>query len=194
MKHSKFLKSLFALTVGLKPTMSREMALIALGLAVAACAGGASQGETGKAQGQGSYLVGPNMPTIFTFDRDSMSCSAAWGTLGAPGPGPFTDAHMQLEQVNFGMIVYSLEVKSFTVNQNRVTMTGQARSITTVNDKIVENAVYGFTVNAVDGGSPVADSFSMTLHGPGLMFDEHTFEPGAEALAGLTNGDIVIQP
>jgi hypothetical protein len=168
--------------------------LVVLGLALAACGGGADQSQTGKAQGQGSYLLGPDLPTIFTFDRDSMSCSVSWGTMGAPGPGPFTDAHMQLEQVNFGMIVYSLEIKSFTVDQNRVTMTGQARSITTVNDKFVENAIYGFTVNAVDDGSPVADSFSMTLHGPGLMFDEHTFEPVAGAEAGLTNGDIVIQP
>jgi len=171
---------------------ARALAIVALALMMTACAGASK--ETGKAQGQGSYLLGPDLPTIFTFDRDSMSCSVAWGTLGAPGPGPFTDAHMQLEQVNFGMIVYSLEVKSFTVNKNQVTMTGQARSITTVNDKIVENAEYGFTVRAIDGGSPAADSFSMTLHRPGLMFDEHTFEPGTETHTGLTNGDIVIQP
>lgn len=123
-----------------------------------------------------------------------MSCSVSWGSLAAPGPGPYTDAHYQLENVNFGMIVYSVNVESFEVNGNEVTMKGQARSITTVNDKIVENAMYGFTVHAVDGGSPTADRFSMTLHGPGLMFDEHTFEPPPDATPGLTNGDIVIQP
>jgi len=173
-------------------TVARAALSLTLVLLLTAC-GGASK-ATGKAQGQGSYQLGPNLPTIFTFDRDSMSCSASWGTLAAPGPGPFTDAHMQLEQVNFGMIVYSLDVKSFTVSNNEVTMTGQARSITTVNDKIVENAIYGFTVHAVDGGSPTADKFSMTLHGPGLLFDEHTFEPSPDTKPGLTNGDIVIQP
>jgi len=187
-----FFKQAQSFLVGLKPAVTRWVILLTLGLALAACGGGAT--ETGKAQGQGSYLLGPGLPTIFTFDRNSMSCSVSWGTMGAPGPGPFTDEHMQLEQVNFGMIVYSLEVKAFTVKDNEVTMTGQARSITTVNDKIVENAMYGFTVHAVDGGSPTADKFSMTLHGPGLMFDEHTFEPPAEVQAGLTNGDIVIQP
>ncbi len=170
----------------------RGLLLVALGLACVACTGQAAQ--SGIVQGQGSYLLEPGRPTIFTFDRTSMSCSAAWGTLGAPGPGPFTDAHMELELVNFGMIVYSVEVDSFKVGQNGVTMTGRARSITTVNDKIVENEIYGFTLRAVDGGSPVADSFSMTLIGPGLLFDEHTFQPGAEGHAGLTNGDIVIQP
>ena len=173
-------------------TVARAALNLALVVLLAAC-NGASK-STGKAQGQGSYLLGPDQPTVFTFDRDSMSCSVSWGTLAAPGPGPFTDAHMELEQVNFGMIVYSLNVKSFTVSNNEVTMTGQARSITTVNDKIVENAIYGFTVHAVDGGSPTADIFSMTLHGSGLMFDEHTFEPSPDAKTGLTNGDIVIQP
>ncbi len=161
-------------------------------LALAACSNQPKGG--GTAQGQGSYLLGPGMPTIFTFDCESMSCSVSWGTMGAPGPGPFTDEHMELELVNFGMIVYSLEVESFIVEGNQVTMTGQARSITTVNEAIVENAVYAFTVTAVDGGSPVADSYSMTLYGEGLMFHEHTFEPVAEVRAGLTIGDIVIQP
>lgn len=172
----------------------KGLSVLVLGLALAACAGGDRQSGTGKAQGQGSYLLGPGLPTVFTFDRNSMSCTVAWGPLGAPGPGPYTDAHYQLDHVNFGMIVYSTRVDSFTVNNNEVVMTGQARSITTVNDKIVENALYGFTVHAVDGGPPTADSFSMTLHGPGLMFDEHTFEPTAEVRSGLTNGDIVIQP
>jgi hypothetical protein len=88
------------------------------------------------------------------------------------------------------MIVYSVEVSSFKVEQNQVTMTGQARSITTVNDKIVENALYQFTVEAVDGGLPLADRFKMTLHGQGLMFDDHAFEPVVSA--GLTEGDITI--
>ena len=100
----------------------------------------------------------------------------------------------QLDQVNFGMVVYSLEVESFTVEGSQVTMTGQARSLTTVNDAIVENAIYSFTVKAVDGGSPLADHYSMTLYGEGLMFHDHTFEPVADVRAGLTNGDIVIQP
>ncbi len=30
------------------------------------------------AEGQGSYLLGPERPTLFTFDRGSMSCSVAW--------------------------------------------------------------------------------------------------------------------
>jgi hypothetical protein len=161
-------------------------------LVMMACS--AQTAESGTAQGQGSYLLGPDMPTIFTFDRDSMSCSVSWGTLGAPGPGPYSDEHYQLEQVNFGMVVYSLAVDSFAVEGNQATMTGQARSITTVNDKIVENALYDFTVQAVDGGSPTADSYSMTLYGEGLMFHDHTFAPVAEVRAGLTNGDIVIRP
>jgi hypothetical protein len=173
-------------------TVARAAISLVLALLLFAC-GGSSE-ATGKAQGQGSYQLGPDLPTIFTFDRDSMSCSASWGTLGAPGPGPFTDIHMNAENANFGMIVYSLNVKSFTVTKNEVTMTGQARSITTINDKIVENAVYDFTVHAMDGGSPTADKFSMTLNGPGLMFDKHTFEPSPDAKPGLTNGDIVIQP
>ena len=59
-------------------------------------------------------------------------------------------------------------------------------------DERVENAVYDFTVEAVDGeavdgeavdgeavdGGPAAgDSFSLTLHGADLMFDGHTFAP-----------------
>lgn len=105
-----------------------------------------------QAEGAGSYLLGPGLPTVFTFDRDSMFCAVSWGTLGAPGPGPFTDPNMKLARVNFGMVVFSLKVTSFEVVNNRVTMTGQARSITTVNDKIVENAIYQFKVEAVDGG------------------------------------------
>ncbi len=105
-----------------------------------------------QAEGQGSYLLGPDRPTLFTFDRGSMSCSVSWGTLSAPGPGPFSEPEMNLERVNFGMIVFSLEVASFQVKENHVTMTGTARSITTVNDDIVENAVYQFTAEAIDGG------------------------------------------
>ncbi len=174
------------------PTFRRNLLLLTLGLMLVPCGG--SPTPTGKAQGQGSYLLGPGLPTVFTFDRNSMSCSVSWGTLAGVGPGPYSDAHYKLENVNFGMIVYSVEVKSFTVNNNEVTMTGRARSITTVNDKIVENAMYDFMVHAVDGGSPVNDRVSMTLTGPGLMFDEHTFEPPAEVPLGLTNGDIVITP
>lgn len=143
-----------------------------------------------QAEGQGSYLLGPDRPTLFTFDRGSMSCSVSWGTLSAPGPGPFSEPEMNLERVNFGMIVFSLEVASFQVKENHVTMTGTARSITTVNDDIVENAVYRFTAEAIDGGPAEKDSFSMTLHGDGLMFDAHTFEP-AEG-GGLVSGDVVI--
>ena len=143
------------------------------------------------AHGQGSYLLGPEMPTVFAFDRESMTCNAAWGTLGAPGPGPFSDPAMGLDHVNFGMIVYSLKIRTFRVHAHTLTMTGRARSITTVNEDIVENAVYTFEVRAVDGGSSAHDSFSMSMHGEGLLFDGHTFAsaPGV----GLTQGDIVIR-
>ena len=143
-----------------------------------------------QARGQGSYLLGPGMPTVFSFDRESMSCSVAWGTLAAPGPGPVTDPNMGLENANFGMIVFSLSVTDFQVVGNQVTMTGRARSLTTVNENLVENAVYDYTVEAVDGGTPENDRFSMTLHGQGLMFDGHTFAPPEGA--GLVSGDIVI--
>jgi hypothetical protein len=39
-----------------------------------------------RAQGAGIYLMGPGMPSVFTFDKESMSCSVSWGTMGAPGP------------------------------------------------------------------------------------------------------------
>ena len=187
MNWTKLLKQTFA-AARLKQTIVRVIVLVMVWLTGVACVGQVA--PAGMAQGQGSYLLGPGQPTIFTFDRDSMSCSAAWGTLGAPGPGPFSDPHMELDQVNFGMIVYSLKVDSFKVDKNRVTMTGQARSITTVNEKIVENAVYEFTVEAIDGGLPAADRFSMKLQGQGLMFNDHSFEPVASA--GLTEGDIII--
>ncbi len=143
------------------------------------------------AEGEGSYLLGPGLPTVFTFDSGSMSCAVAWGTMGAPGPGPFSDVEMGLEEVNFGMLVYSVEVASFVVDGNRVHMTGKARSITTVNEEIVENAIYRFEVEAIDGGSPEQDSFGMTLHEEGAMFDGHTFAP-AEG-AGLIGGDVVVR-
>ena len=145
-----------------------------------------------KAEGAGSYMLGPGLPTIFSFDRDSMSCAVSWGTLGAPGPGPFSDPKMKLDKVNFGMVVFSLSVTSFEARNNRVTMIGQARSITTVNEQIVENAIYQFTVQATDGGALAQDRFSMALQGKGLMFDGHTFEPVANA--GLVGGNVVIQP
>ena len=190
MRWINFLKQIFAAKVRRK--LALKMLPVVLVFVAVACAGQSSQG--GTAWGQGSYLLGPGLPTVFTFDRNSVSCAVSWGSLAAPGPGPYTDAHYHLDHANFGMIVYSVRVDSFTVNKNEVVMTGQARSITTVNDKIVENALYSFTVHAVDGGSPTADSFSMTLHGPGYMFDEHTFEPSADVRAGLTTGDIVISP
>ncbi len=112
-----------------------------------------------QAHGQGSYLLGPGMPTVFSFDRQSMSCSVAWGTLAAPGPGPVTDPNMGLENANFGMIVFSLSVTDFRVVENRVTMKGKARSLTTVNQNLVENAVYDYTVEAVDGGARTGGPF-----------------------------------
>ena len=120
----------------------------------------------------------------------SMSCSVAWGTLAAPGPGPVTDPNMGLENANFGMIVFSLSVTEFLVDGKRVTMKGKARSLTTVNENLVENAVYDYTVEAVDGGASGSDRFSMTLHGEGSMFDGHTFAP--QEGAGLVSGDIMI--
>ena len=36
-----------------------------------------------RTEGSGIYLMGPGMPSVFTFDRDSMSCSVSWGTMGA---------------------------------------------------------------------------------------------------------------
>jgi hypothetical protein len=143
------------------------------------------------AEGQGSYLLGPGMPTVFTFNHASMSCSVSWGTLAAPGPGPFSESKMGLDKVNFGMVVYSVAVTSFKVVHNRVVMTGLARSITTVNERIVENAIYQFRVEAVDGGPPAEDSFSMTLEGQGLMFDGHTFAPAGK---GLVAGNVAIVP
>ncbi len=145
-----------------------------------------------RAEGQGSYLLGPGMPTVFTFDHGSMSCSVSWGTLAAAGPGPFSDPQMKLDKVNFGMVVFSLSVRSFQAVGSRVTMKGLARSITTVNERIAENTVYEFTVEAVDGGPPAQDSFRLTLHGKGLMFDGHTFGPAAGT--GLVAGDVVIRP
>ena len=71
-------------------------------------------------------------------------------------------------------------------------MTGRARSITTVNDNIVENAVYQYKVEATDGGAAGKDSFSMTLQGKDLMFDEHTFAPTKGG--GLVSGNVVIRP
>jgi len=144
-----------------------------------------------QADGAGSYLLGPGMPTVFTFDSNSMLCAVSVGTLGAPGPGPFSDPNMNLEDVNFGMVVFSVNISDFVVADNRVTMTGKARSITTVNDDLVENAVYDFTVEAVDGGPASADSFSMSLQGAGLMFDGHTFAPAQEV--GLAGGDVVVR-
>ena len=150
------------------------------------------QANAGNIEGAGSYLLGPDLPTVFTFDRSSMSCAVSWGTLGAPGPGPFSDPKMKLENVNFGMLVFGVEVTSFDVVNNQVSMTGRARSITTVNDNIVENAVYQYKVEATDGGAAGKDSFSMTLQGKDLMFDEHTFAPTKGA--GLVSGDVVIRP
>ncbi len=58
-------------------------------------------------------------------------------------------------------------------------------------DERVENAVYDFTVAAVDGeavdGEAVeGDSFSLIRHGADLMFDGHAFAPGSGA--GLASG------
>ncbi len=146
----------------------------------------------GKAVGEGIYLIGPGMPSVFTFDRDSMSCSVSWGTMGAQGPGPFSEPSMKLDKANFGMVVFSVAVERFDVTDNKVTMTGTARSITTVNDQVTENALYQFTVAAIDGGTPENDSFSLTLHGANLMFDGHTFAPGSGS--GIASGDIEIRP
>ncbi len=112
--------------------------------------------------------------------------------MGAPGPGPFSEPMMKLEQVNFGMIVFSVKVDRFSAADQQLMMTGTARSITTVNSEIAENAIYGFTVEATDGGPAANDSFSLTLHGVSLMFDGHTFAPGSGS--GVTSGDIVIRP
>ncbi len=124
------------------------------------------------------------MPSVFSVDRNSMSCSVSWGTMGAPGPDPVTLPEMGLERVNFAIIVFGLSVDRVRLDGNRLLQTGKARSITTVDEKIVENAVYDFTVEAVDGeavdaGPADGDSFSLTLHGADLMFDGHTFAPGS---------------
>ncbi len=97
-----------------------------------------------------------------------------------------------LERVNFAKIVFSLSVDRTRLDGNRLLRTGKARSITTVDDKIAENAVYDFTVEAVDGGPAAGDSLSLTLYGADLMFDGHTFAPGSGA--GLVSGDIVVRP
>lgn len=145
-----------------------------------------------RAEGAGIYLMGPGMPSVFTFDQGSMSCSVSWGTMGAPGPGPFSEPAMDLKQVNFGMVVFSLKIDRFSAADHRVTMTGTARSITTVDSRVAENALYEFTVEATDGGPAANDGFSLTLHGADLMFDGHTFAPGSGS--GLVSGDIVIGP
>ena len=145
-----------------------------------------------RADGEGIYLMGPGMPSVFTFDRESMSCSVSLGTMGAPGPGPFSEPSMKLDKVNFGMIVFSIDVDRFDIADHRVKMTGTARSITTINDTVAENALYRFSVEAVDGGPAANDSFSLTLHGANLMFDGHTFAPGSGS--GIASGDIDIRP
>ena len=144
-----------------------------------------------KADGEGIYLMGPGRPSVFTFDRDSMSCSVSWGTMGAAGPGPFSEPSMKLDKVNFGMIVFSVKVDGFDAANRRVRMTGTARALTTVNDKVAENALYRFTVEAVDNGPATNDRFSLTLHGANLMFDGHTFAPGKGS--GLASGNIEIR-
>ncbi len=48
---------------------------------------------------------------------------------------------MQLEQANFGMVVFSVSVDRNDVADHRATMSGTARSITTVNDTVAENAL-----------------------------------------------------
>ena len=168
------------------------MLRILLALAVGSVLLGSTAHADDQAHGAGVYLMGPGMPSVFTFDRDSMSCSVSWGTMGASGPGPFSEPKMKLEKVNFGMVVFSLKVDTFNAANGRVKMTGSARSISTVNDKVAENAVYKFTVEAIDGGPAAKDSFSLTLHGANLMFDGHTFAPGSGA--GVASGDVVIQP
>ncbi len=141
-----------------------------------------------KAQGQGIFLLGPGMPSAFTFDAQSSSCSAAIGTLGAPGPGPFNEPAMKLQNVNFGMVVYSLKHTRFEVKDKTVRIEGTARSITTVNDKMIENAVYRFEAVAVDNSADGSkDTWVMTLYGKGLMFDKHPF--GTDK--GLVSGNIV---
>lgn len=145
-----------------------------------------------RADGEGIYLMGPGMPSVFTFDRASMSCSVSWGTMGAPGPGPFTEPTMGLDQANFGMIVFSLSVDEFENDGKRIRMSGTARSITTVNDAVAENGLYRFVVEAEDGGEPSMDRFSLTMHGSELMFDGHTFAPGTGL--GVVSGDVVIRP
>lgn len=112
--------------------------------------------------------------------------------MGAPGPGPFTEPMMGLEQTNCGMIVFSLSVDDFEIDGKRIRMTGTARSITTVNDAVAENALYRFAVEAEDGGAPGMDRFSLTLHGSELMFNGHTFAPGTGL--GIASGDVVVQP
>ena len=50
-----------------------------------------------------------------------------------------------------------------------------------------------FTFDRHSMSCAAQDSFSMTLKGWGLLFDEHLFRP-AGAAAGLVSGDIVIRP
>ncbi len=77
---------------------------------------------------------------------------------GRIGHGPATMPEMGLERVIFAKIVFSLSVDSVRLDGNRLVQTGKARSITTVDDKIAENAVYDFTVEAVDGGPAIASA------------------------------------
>ncbi len=140
--------------------------------------------------GSGIQMMGPNMPTVFHFSRDSVSCSVSFGTMGALGPGPHSDPNFKLKNVNFGMIVASTKITSYEVSGNTVTVKGKARSLTTVNEKIIENAIYNFTVTAVDGGPPSKDTFSMSLKGDGLLFNGTSFT--ALKGTGLVSGNLVI--
>lgn len=161
---------------------------------VAAMFGGITIASPALAQedvaGSGIQMMGPNLPTVFHFSRDSVSCSVSFGTLGAVGPGPHSDPQFKLKNVNFGMIVASTKITSYEVSGNTVTIKGTARSLTTVNEKIIENAIYNFTATAVDGGPPSKDTFSMTLKGEGLLFNGATFT--AAKGTGLVSGDLVI--
>ena len=73
-----------------------------------------------KANGAGIYLMGPGMPSVFSFDRNSMSCSVSWGTMGASGPGPFSEPKMKLDKVNFGMVVFSVDVDRFDAADRQI--------------------------------------------------------------------------
>ena len=150
------------------------------------------------ARGQGMYDLDPALagvqPSAFTFDKDHFVCAVSFGTMGAKGPGPFSEPKMKLADVNFAMVVTATKINKFKVNKKSKTVTieGVAHSMTTVDDAIAENARYRFVATAVDKGPGTTDTMLLQLFAPkgatGLFFDKASFG----TTQGLLSGDVVL--